>query len=66
MLAATATAGGALQLYQQQVTVMAVATADALMTVEVTVAAMMENRAGMATMTSDSGVMGDNNRLQQQ
>ena len=38
---------------------MAVATADALMAVEVTVAAMMGNSTGTATTTSDSGIMGD-------
>ena len=41
-------------------------TADALTSVEMTVAAMMCNSTGMATMTSDSGIMGDNNRQQQQ
>ena len=60
--------GGPQQSPQQQVTVMAVATADVLMAVEVTatVAAMMGNSTGMATMTSDSGITGDNNRQQQQ
>ena len=43
MSAATATAGGPQQSPQQQVTAVAVATADALMAVEVTVAAMMGN-----------------------